>query len=398
MSKAETRIAQIYQLNSPGPLARGPKKSLLSSEPAPASAVWSQSQIFAWIISRVETNVLTRKMLPKIEWAKKELIKELVKELNKMLARSVAIDRTVLEGQTPPSLCDDDGVFRISGLRTGALAHLLRIGHLISDDVRWDDIAGDPEGVKRLWPARTAAEALEVESEAPDERPDESTVGVQVSTLVQGMSETLENPPPDEQPNLPPPVNSARAVSEAPPVEQLTYEQIADRWGCSTEAARHRVARRNLPRTRGRDGKTRVAVSPQELFHQSPSARSLGGERPVNARSPGGDRPIAEGDRADAAATAPMASEWDPQLEWSVERVMQELKIKGWRQRGIIGAVENLPKSKLPKLKRYRGKTIPEILDGITGAALNRAVIEQGKPSSEDSCRKFLKAWKARRS
>ena len=118
----------------------------------------------------------------------------------------------------------------------------------------------------------------------------------------------------------------------------------------------------------------------------------------MNARSPGGDRPIAEGDRADAAATAPMASEWDPQLEWSVERVMQELKIKGWRQRGIIGAVENLPKSKLPKLKRYRGKTIPEILDGITGAALNRAVIEQGKPSSEDSCRMFLKAWKARRS
>jgi hypothetical protein len=91
-------------------------------------------------------------------------------------------------------------------------------------------------------------------------------------------------------------------------------------------------------------------------------------------------------------------SEWDPQLEWSVERVMQELKIKGWRQRGIIGAVENLPKSKLPKLKRYRGKTIPEILDGITAAALNRAVIAQGKPSSEDSCTKFLKAWKARRS
>ena len=117
----------------------------------------------------------------------------------------------------------------------------------------------------------------------------------------------------------------------------------------------------------------------------------------MNARSPGGDRPIAEGDRADAAATAPMASEWDPQLEWSVERVMQELEIQGWRQKDIIEAVANLPKSKLPKLKRYRGKTIPEILDGITGAALNRAVIEQGKPSSEDSCGRFLKAWKARR-
>src|SRR5262249_38920872 len=52
------------------------------------------------------------------------------------------------------------------------------------------------------------------------------------------------------------------------PVEQLTYAQLADRWGCSTEAARLRVARRTLPRTRGSDGKTLVAVSPQELLHQ----------------------------------------------------------------------------------------------------------------------------------
>src|SRR5262249_28068905 len=75
-------------------------------------------------------------------------------------------------------------------------------------------------------------------------------------------------------------------ASEEPPVEQLTYEQIASRGGGSPEAARHRVARRNLPRTRGSDGKTFVAVSPQDLLSQPPSARSPDGERPVNARSP----------------------------------------------------------------------------------------------------------------
>jgi hypothetical protein len=107
--------------------------------------------MLAWIISRVETKALTPGMLPKIEWAGKELAKEVAKELKKMLARSVEIDRAVLEGQTPHRL--SEGIFRISGLRSGALAHLLRIGHLTPEDVQWDDIDGDPEGVKRLWPA-----------------------------------------------------------------------------------------------------------------------------------------------------------------------------------------------------------------------------------------------------
>jgi len=38
---------------------------------------------------------------------------------------------------------------------------------------------------------------------------------------------------------------------------------------------------------------TLVAVSPQELLHQLPSARSSDGDRPVNARSPDDDRPVA---------------------------------------------------------------------------------------------------------
>src|SRR5262245_10742135 len=71
----------------------------------------------------------------------------------------------------------------------------------------------------------------------------------------------------------------AARSSEEPPVEQLTYAQLAGRWGCSTEAARHRVARRHLPCTRGGDGKTLVAVSPQELLQQLPSTRSPDGDR-----------------------------------------------------------------------------------------------------------------------
>jgi hypothetical protein len=60
--------------------------------------------------------------------------------------------------------------------------------------------------------------------------------------------------------------------------EQLTYAQIADRLGCSAEAARALVKRRRLPRTRGSDGKTLVAVNLQEA---------------TSARSPPGDRPVA---------------------------------------------------------------------------------------------------------
>jgi hypothetical protein len=122
------------------------------SGPAPVPAAWSLAQILARIISGDETKVLTPEALPKIEWAGKELAKAVAKELKKMLARSVEIDQAVVERQTPPGL--NQGVFYISGLRSGALAHLLRIGHLTPEDVRWDDIAGDPEGVKRIWPDR----------------------------------------------------------------------------------------------------------------------------------------------------------------------------------------------------------------------------------------------------
>ena len=177
--------------------ARGLEKSLppdaQPSKPAPTPAVWSKAQILAWIISRDERKALTPEMLPKIEWAGKELTEKVNKELNKMLATSIEIDRAVLEGQTPHRL--NEGVFRISGLRSRELAHLLRAGYLTLEDVQWHDIEGNPEGVKRLWPARTAAEACEVESEAPGERPDESTVGVQVSAPVQSIPEVPKNPP-----------------------------------------------------------------------------------------------------------------------------------------------------------------------------------------------------------
>jgi len=136
------------------PPARGP--AILAAwgpvlKGAPALAEWSEDQILAWIISRRETK-LTPEMPPKIEWARQELTKAVTKELNKMLAQSVAIDHAVLQGQAPHGL--NEGVFRISGLRSGALAHFLRIGWLTPETIKWDDITGDPEGVKRLWPAR----------------------------------------------------------------------------------------------------------------------------------------------------------------------------------------------------------------------------------------------------
>ena len=52
------------------------------------------------------------------------------------------------------------------------------------------------------------------------------------------------------------------------PVEQLTYAQIAERLGVSSEAARAIVKRMRLPRSRANDGKTLVAVDLDEIQHK----------------------------------------------------------------------------------------------------------------------------------
>ena len=67
------------------------------------------------------------------------------------------------------------------------------------------------------------------------------------------------------------------------PVEQLTYAQIAERLGVSSEAARAIVKRHRLPRSRSNDGKTLVAVDLDEVRH-----------KPLPARSPRGDQPVTD--------------------------------------------------------------------------------------------------------
>jgi hypothetical protein len=162
VTKAKTKITQIYPLGAPGSPAHKPEElpppDAQPSELAPTT--WSEAQIFACIISRGNTNVLTPEMLPKIEQARKELTKMVTKELDEMWARSVEIERAVLKGQTPPQL--KEGVFRIGGLRSRALAHFLRIGHLKPENVQWDVIDGNPEGVKQL--VKRLRPALEAEA------------------------------------------------------------------------------------------------------------------------------------------------------------------------------------------------------------------------------------------
>ena len=67
------------------------------------------------------------------------------------------------------------------------------------------------------------------------------------------------------------------------PIEQLTYAQIAERLGISSEAARAIVKRHRLPRSRSNDGKTLVAVDLEEVRH-----------KPLPARSPRGDQPVTD--------------------------------------------------------------------------------------------------------
>jgi hypothetical protein len=67
------------------------------------------------------------------------------------------------------------------------------------------------------------------------------------------------------------------------PIEQLTYAQIAERLGVSSEAARAIVKRHRLPRSRSNDGKTLVAVDLDDVRH-----------KPLPARSPRGDQPVTD--------------------------------------------------------------------------------------------------------
>jgi hypothetical protein len=152
--------------------------------------VWSLDRILAQIISGDETKALTPEMLPKLERAGKELAIAMTTELKKMLARSVEIDRAVVEGQTPHKL--DEGVFRIGGLPSAALAHLLRIGHLTPEDVRWDDITGDPEGIKRLWPARETDTPVPVEPEPPPASTDAEGKAVDAAIETDGVEQQDE--------------------------------------------------------------------------------------------------------------------------------------------------------------------------------------------------------------
>jgi hypothetical protein len=58
------------------------------------------------------------------------------------------------------------------------------------------------------------------------------------------------------------------------PVEHLTYRDIADRLGISTEAARGLIKRHRLPRVDGNDGRIRVAIDFDEIQHRKLPARS----------------------------------------------------------------------------------------------------------------------------
>ena len=67
------------------------------------------------------------------------------------------------------------------------------------------------------------------------------------------------------------------------PIEQLTYAEIAERLGISSEAARAIVKRHRLPRQRSNVGKTLAAIDLEEISH-----------KPLPARSPRGDHAVTD--------------------------------------------------------------------------------------------------------
>jgi hypothetical protein len=68
------------------------------------------------------------------------------------------------------------------------------------------------------------------------------------------------------------------------PTRLMTYEELADAWSVSREAARKKVEGLRLPRQTGNDGKARVMVDLEEVQH-----------KPLKKRDPTpGDRPETE--------------------------------------------------------------------------------------------------------
>jgi len=61
--------------------------------------------------------------------------------------------------------------------------------------------------------------------------------------------------------------------------ESLTYADLADRLGTTSEAARALVRRLKLPRQPGNDGKVRITVDLTDLEYKPLPARSPGGHR-----------------------------------------------------------------------------------------------------------------------
>ena len=66
-------------------------------------------------------------------------------------------------------------------------------------------------------------------------------------------------------------------------IEQLTYTEIGARLGVTAEAVRALVRRHHLPRLRGNDSRTLVAIDLDEVRHKPLPARSPRGHQPVTA-------------------------------------------------------------------------------------------------------------------
>jgi len=231
------------------------------------------------------------------------------------------------------------------GSGTADLVVLIRSNFLAYEDIRWQNVQcnldwleRDLAWFKRDWPPPTleaeAAPTPAVDAIAPTESP----------AVLSARSGEIEAPA--QSPAVPTP-EVGTGPEEAPvPAAEAALKPIEP---AATES-----------------------VLPNTLVVSKPAQSSL--EVPASVSPPPQEpTPILK---------------WDPQSEWSVERAMQELGIpeSHRKQKAIAEAV-----SQLPQQKRYRAKSIPEILDTISAADLYRAI----GLSSPDSCEQFVNTWKA---
>jgi hypothetical protein len=142
-------------------------------------------------------------------------------------------------------------------------------------------------------------------------------------------------------------------------IERLTYTEIGARLGVTAEAVRALVRRHHLPRLRGNDGKTLVAIDLDEVRHKPLPARSPRGHQPVTetlarlrARIAGLEAELA----AEQQRSAGHRANYEPERERADRMVATQDRLVAELEtlRGLLAAIQEAARPRTSWLSGWR--------------------------------------------